>query len=157
MALHVTFRSPALLVVFLSLLAALGCAGGLGSAAAPTAPEATLPSASPLGDGLTAMQRRIAEREYRASHNGQGLQAPNRRHNLRTYFAASGIRVHDRTAAGSPELLGLKLVGLGRGEVLAPVAPGVVTSEGARVEIRRPELLERYLNSTAGLDAGGCC
>ncbi len=116
------FRGPTLLLVRLTLLVALtllvdlGCAGELRSAEAPTAPEAALPSASPLGDGLAAMQRHIAEREYQASANGQGLQAPNRRHNLRTYFGPSGIRVHDRTAAGSPELLGLSLVGLGRGK-----------------------------------------
>ncbi len=148
------FRSPALLLALLPLLVDLGCTGGLRSVEAPTAPEAALPSASLSGDGLAAAQRHIAEREYRASPNGQGLQAPNRRHNLRTYFGPSGIRVHDRTAAGSPELLGLTLVGLGRGEALAPVAQGVVTSEGARVEIRRPGLLEWYVNSPAGLEQG---
>ena len=62
------------------------------------------------------MQQALAEREYRASHNGEGLQAPNRRHDLRTYFEPSGIRVRDRTAAGSPELLWLSLAGVGRGE-----------------------------------------
>lgn len=46
------------------------------------------------------MQRYIAEREYRASRNERGLQAPNRAHNLRTWFEPDGIRVHDRTAAG---------------------------------------------------------
>ncbi len=102
------FRSPALLLALLTLLIDLGCARGLRSAEAPTAPEAAVPSASLSGGGLAAVQRHIAEREYRASRNGHGLQAPNRRHNLRTYFGASGIRVHDRTAAGSPELLAIE-------------------------------------------------
>ena len=40
-------------------------------------------------DWLAVAQRHIAEREYRASANALGLQAPNRAHNLRTYFDAS--------------------------------------------------------------------
>ncbi|MFQ5416993.1 MAG: integrin alpha [Myxococcota bacterium] len=102
----------------------------------------------------TRVQQALAEREYRASRNRVGLQAPNRAHNFRTYFESSGIRVHDRTAAGSPELLGLSLAGLGRGETLTPVVPGEVVSEGARVEIRRPGLVEWYANSPAGLEQG---
>jgi hypothetical protein len=96
---------------------------------------------------LEGAQRHIEEREYWASDSREGLQAPNRNKNFRTYFEASGIRVHDRTAIGSPELLELSVVGLGRGDALAPVMSGVVTSEGARVEIRRPGLVEWYTNS----------
>ena len=86
MELRSAFRSPALLLVRLTLLVALtllvdlGCAGGLRSAGAPTAPETVEPSALLSGDGLAAMQRHIAEREYRPSPNGQGLQAPNHGH-----------------------------------------------------------------------------
>ena len=65
-------------------------------------------------EGFAALAREeLAQREYRASENGEGLQAPNRAHNLRTYFGSSGIRVHDRTADGSPELLRLSLAGVG--------------------------------------------
>jgi hypothetical protein len=107
-----------------------------------------------VGDGLAAVQRHIAQREYRANTNGQGLQASNRAHNLRTYFESTGIRVHDRTRAGNPELLALNLVRVGRGETLARIEPGEVTSDGARVEIHRPELVEWYKNSPAGLEQG---
>jgi len=103
---------------------------------------------------LSGAQRGLVEREYEASENGEGLQAPNRRHNLRTYFEASGIRVRDRTAPEMPDLLGLSLVGVGRGELLAPVTPGEVVAEGARIEIRRPSLVEWYVNSPAGLEQG---
>ena len=96
----------------------------------------------------------LAAREYEATENGAGLQAPNRAHNLRTYFEPTGIRVHDRRAAGSPELLGLSLSGLGREGDLAAVPAGEVAAEGARVEIRRPELTEWYVNSAAGLEQG---
>ena len=122
-------------------------------ASEPQPPQLAQPQAAE-GDWLARVQQGLAEREYQASENGEGLQAPNRAHNLRTYFEPSGIRVHDRTAAGSPELLALSLAGVGRGERIAPVAPGEVTSEGARVEIRRPGLVEWYANSPAGLEQG---
>ena len=98
--------------------------------------------------------RHMAEREYRANASERGLQAPNRRHNLRTYFVPTGIRVHDRTAPGEPRLLSLDLVGVGRGNRLATVPPGRVVSDGPRVEIRRPGLVEWYLNSPGGLEQG---
>ena len=100
------------------------------------------------------IQAHLAAREYRASQNGEGLQAPNRAHNLRTYFEPDGIRVHDRTAAGSPELLELKLSGVGRGDALAAVPAGTVHAEDTRVEIRRPGLVEWYVNGPDGLEQG---
>src|SRR5882672_1698152 len=102
-------------------------------------------------DWLATAREQIAAREYRASANGDVLQAPNRAHNLRTYFANTGIRVHDRTASGSPELLQMSLVGLGRGDSLAAVEPGESpVALDSRVEIRRPGLVEWYINSKAG-------
>jgi hypothetical protein len=122
-------------------------------AAAPP-PLESAPAAEPSDGWLARAQQHLADREYRASENGQGLQAPNRRHNLRTYFEPTGIRVVDRTAAGSPELLRLELEAVGRGESLDPLPPGEVTSEGARVEIRRQNLVEWFENSPAGLEQG---
>jgi hypothetical protein len=107
----------------------------------------------PPSSWLARAQREIAEREYQASENGEGLQAPNRAHDLRTYFERTGIRVHDRSTDSS-ELLRLSLSGVGRGADLAPVAPGEVASDGARVEIRRPGLVEWYVNSPDGLEQG---
>ncbi len=100
-------------------------------------------------------QHQLAEREYQASEDGTGLQAPNRRHNLRAHFEGNGIRLHDRSAAGSPELLRLSLAAMGRGEALALSAPGEeLTAYGNRVEIRRPGMLEWYVNSAEGLEQG---
>ena len=154
------FRCSMLSIALLSLLlGALSCSGGgAGGADAPARPDVLVAAepgdAAPAGDGLAAMQRHIAQREYRASYNSNGLQAPNRVNNLRTYFSPNGIRVHDRTRAGSPELLALNLTGIGRGETLAAVGFGEVKNDGARVEIHRPELIEWYENSPAGLKQG---
>ncbi len=129
---HPALRSPALflgLLPVLFLLGELSCGGspsGITGAATPPAVSAAPEQASTerTDRGLAAAQRHIVQREYRASENGGGLQAPNRVHNLRTYFEPTGIRVHDRTRAGSPELLALNLTGVGRGETLARVGPG---------------------------------
>jgi hypothetical protein len=104
---------------------------------------------------LARAQQQIAAREYSASENGDGLQAPNRAQNLRIYFEPNGIRVHDRTASGRPELLRLSLAGVGRGDSLAAVGPGQPPlAHESRVEIRRPGLVEWYVNSPEGLEQG---
>ncbi|MFQ5482582.1 MAG: hypothetical protein ACE5ER_07470, partial [Nitrospinaceae bacterium] len=122
------------------------------SKAVPASPP--LPSSVIDEDWWTRMQRGLAAGEYHASQNQQGLQAPNRAHNLRTYFGSEGIKVHDRTAKGSPELTSLSLIGMGRGAALTPVAAGVVTHSGVRVEIRRTGVVEWYVNSPQGLEQG---
>ncbi len=136
---------------------AAALAAGFGIPEALAAPAAGGGEGARLLPGSTwtaRAARHMAEREYRASANEHGLQAPNRRHNLRTYFEPTGIRVHDRTAPGEPRLLSLELVGVGRGNQLAVVPPGRVVSHGPRVEIRRRGLVEWYLNSPEGLEQG---
>jgi hypothetical protein len=117
---------PVCLAAALSILGArLGTEAGGPQADPLPQPHAPRP-AGPQGieDGwLGRAQRGLAEREYQASRNRAGLQAPNRAHDLRTYFEPSGIRVHDRTAAGSPELLSLSLSGVGRADRVTPVGP----------------------------------
>src|SRR5262249_9740392 len=120
--------------------------GGCG----PPSPVAAPPAATP-SEGFA---QALARREYEPTPNAHGLQAPNRAHDLRTYFDARGIRVHDRTAPGSPELLALTLSGVGRGRTLASVAAGQISHAGARVEIRRAGVVEWYDNSDAGLEQG---
>jgi hypothetical protein len=130
------------------LLVASGCAGSHWLEAAPARARAD-------GTLLAAAQRYIAEREYRASDNGVGLQAPNRAHNLRTYFDEKGIRLVDRTAQGSPELLRVSLSGVGREGGLRATGTGTdVAVNERRVEIRRPGLVEWYVNSSDGLEQG---
>ncbi|MEE8361777.1 MAG: PKD domain-containing protein, partial [Gemmatimonadales bacterium] len=119
----------------------------------PSAKVAKLPRGASQ-DWWGKVQRGLATYEYRPSENARGLQAPNRAHNLRTYFGPTGIRLHDRTAAGSPELAGLSLAGIGRGENLEPVPAGTVNHSKTRVEIRRTGIVEWYENTPTGLEQG---
>ena len=126
----------------------------------------TLPTAVPMNgtarvispdtdsDWWARFSQDLIAYEYVPSNNAHGLQAPNRAHNLRTYFEPGGIRVHDRTTADSPTLVSLSVAGLGRGTALAPVSPGIVRQQADRVEIVRPGLVEWYENSAQGLEQG---
>src|SRR5688572_15183175 len=127
-------------VLLLCLVLSAACAGDRRTRERP---EATGQNAG----WLARAQEQITAREYRASENGKGLQAPNRAHNLRTYFEPVGIRVHDRTAGGQPQLVELRLNGVGRGKSIKPVAPGQVIHHEGRIEIHRPGLVEWYVNS----------
>jgi uncharacterized repeat protein (TIGR01451 family) len=111
-------------------------------------------SASAATDWWSGVQRDLAAYEYLPSASETGVQAPNRAHNLRTYFDASGIRVHDRTADGSAELLSLSLAAMGRRESVDPLTAGALHQVGSRVEIRRPTVIEWYENSAQGLEQG---
>lgn len=82
----------------------------------------------------------LAGREYWANEQGQSVQAPNRRHDLRSRFEPTGVRVFARTGANGSALVDLELARIGRGEHLVPVGPGVVRHEQARIEIDRKEL-----------------
>lgn len=105
-------------------------------------------------DWWKKVQHNLAIAEYHPGNNEQGLQAPNRAHNLRTYFESTGIRLHDRTTSGSPALATLSLSKIGRGEKLESVPAGSVTQAGARIEIRRASVIEWYVNSAQGLEQG---
>jgi len=142
-------------VLAASLLAALALHAAAPPETGPVAPAArpAVPNVG-VGDWLVRAREHIAEREYRASGSGQGLQAPNRAHDLRTWFEPTGVRVHDRTASDTPELLALRLTATGRPGALAEAGAGEVASEGNRVEILRAGVVEWYVNSAAGLEQG---
>jgi len=147
--------------------AALGVVMGLGGCAGP-APPRPAQSGSPVSDhgalagsdvsleASRSLLADVARREYHARRTPAGLQAPNRQHALRTFFAPSGIRVVDRTAPGSPELVALSLERVGREGGWQRVEPGEVTHTEARVEISRPGqgLVEWFDNGADGLEQG---
>jgi sorbitol-specific phosphotransferase system component IIC len=118
-------------------------------------PDSALAS-NPDSGWLATAQKKIDQKEYEASRNNKGLQAPNRAHNIRTYFSEKGIRVVDRTASGSPGLLGLTLNGFGRGKSADDLVVGKATlyRQGNRVELRREKLTEWFINNSQGLEHG---
>ena len=97
----------------------------------------------------------LAEREYRASENGDGPPGAQPRAQPAHLLRGDGIRVHDRTAAGSPELLRLSLAG---DRPRRDAARGHAGERGRRArEPRRdppPGLVEWYVNSADGPRAG---
>ena len=110
---------------------------------------------SPDADWAARVARRLEAKEYEISEGGRGLQAPNRRHRLRTYFEPTGIRVADRTDPTNRSLLALELRRVGRPAELVEIGPGVVSHDRSRVEIARDGgVVEWYENSSAGLEQG---
>ncbi len=155
-------RTIARAMVWSALVASCGFFGS-----APTDPRldarvlrsstASAPGSSPATEHheRSMLAASLVAREYRPSPAADGLQAPNRVHDLRIFFEPSGIRVHDRTPQPNDELLRLSLVATGRGEQRVALSDGEeVVVDGDRVEIRRPGLVEWYLNSAAGLEQG---
>jgi hypothetical protein len=67
-------------------------------------------------------------------------------------FHPSGIAVRDRVAG--TESLDLTLSGVGREAAVAPVIAGSLSSRGPRIEIKRPGLVEWYVDSARGLEQG---
>ena len=106
-----------------------------------------------LGKVMTHIERQ----EYRASASERGLQAPNRAHNLRTYFLDGGIEVVPRTGeAGDGWSLRWRTIGWGREGHLVDVAgtPCEPQAHGSRVSYFRDGLEEWYENKKEGLEQG---
>ncbi len=81
-------------------------------------------------------------------------QAPNRVHNIRTYFTESGIRVIPRSEEASSWQLGIELIKYGREGNSAKVKPGTIITKLNRVENCRDLLTEWYVNDCNGLEQG---
>ncbi|NLF01274.1 MAG: hypothetical protein GX601_09890 [Anaerolineales bacterium] len=85
-------------------------------------------------------------------------QAPNRAHNLRTYFGAAGPIVIPRKwleeTNSPPWRLELTLTAWGRAGALEAVAPAMLEATENRIEYRRGEVVEWYQNEEDGLRQG---
>lgn len=117
----------------------LGLLSGLAQAAAGTPPEHVIES--------------IAAREYHASQQPEGLQAPNRAQGFRTWFRDDRIELVERTAGAQP-LLSLRLARWGRPSRLQEVGSGTLLTSSERVERRSGVLTEWYVNRPEGLEHG---
>jgi hypothetical protein len=131
-------------------------------------------------DWWAAVQENIRKSEYHATWQKQtylsdvpaAYQAPNRAHNLRTYFTPAGIRVVPRVFEGEtpPWEWGLTLRGLGYSGKVQPVTAATLHSQANRIEYRRggpfthpglalnevrgQALTEWYVNDERGLEQG---
>jgi len=108
-------------------------------------------------DWLGAVMARIETEEYNASVSASGLQAPNRAHNLRTYFADGGIEVVPRTGeAEDAWSFSWRTLGWGREGRLVDVTTVSVAPrvDGSRVSYDREGLEEWYENKKEGLEQG---
>ena len=97
----------------------------------------------------------IAREEYSATSGTNGLQAPNRAHNLRTHFHERGIEISPRASeAGAGWHFGWETAWFGRPGARRAVAGARPEPNGSRVTYRRSAFDEWYDNSHAGLEQG---
>ena len=138
------------------------------AAAAETRVAADVPQ-----DWWSQVQKQLAQSEYHVTWQketllpgvGAAWQAPNRAHDLRTYFTPHGPRVVRRTQEKPEWVWGLELVGYGgtkdeggrrKEELALPPAPDVedTVTNGNRIEFHRGTLVEWYVNDPKGLEQG---
>ncbi len=79
----------------------------------------------------------------------RGYRVENRRQVLEAEFTAAGVTVRSGSA-----VLGMKLVGYGYGALLQAVGAAEPQAEANRVEYRRGEVTEWYVNGPLGLEQG---
>jgi uncharacterized repeat protein (TIGR01451 family) len=114
-------------------------------------------------DWWSATQQNIRQAEYNLTWQAEtylvdlpaAYQAPNRAHNLRTYFTPEGIRVVPRVTENSPDWeWNLNLIGYGYADNIQAVSPATLTPNENRVDYHRGALTEWYLNAEKGLEQG---
>ncbi len=107
-------------------------------------------------------QKDIHQAEYNVTWQEQtylpdvaaAYQAPNRAHNLRTYFTPAGIRIIPRARRSPQWELGLTLTGFGYAGSTQPVANPDLMTNGHRIDYQRGNVSERYINTEDGLEQG---
>ncbi len=123
-------------------------------------------------DWWSTVQQNVRQSEYHVTWQDQtnlsdvpaAYQAPNRAHNLRTYFTPAGIRVIPRAGDSATWEWALTLTGYGYAgdDDLQPAAPAQLVADGKRIEYRRDgpstgsgqALVEWYVNDENGLEQG---
>jgi hypothetical protein len=139
----------------------------LATALEPVAAEdsTSLPAGVPA-DWWAIVQEDMRRSEYYLTWQDQtylpdlpaAYQAPNRAHNLRTYFTSEGPvvipRVWAEGAETPPWRWGLRLAAWGREGASQPVQAATLHVEANRVEYRRGEVVEWYVNDEQGLEHG---
>ena len=118
---------------------------------------ALVTEAPALSEWYGEIQTNIAEAEYEIAHVNEDpsqLQAPNRAQGFRTYFNENGITLEPRIKDSERWSWGLELAAYGYEDNLQPVADGIQSITGNRIEYQRDELTEWYVNRPNGLEQG---
>ncbi|MCP4698646.1 MAG: hypothetical protein GY862_17610 [Gammaproteobacteria bacterium] len=105
--------------------------------------------------------------EYELSTDGKNYAARNRVQQINAAFDAKGVRISSRNeeniplkgesghlASGNPRDLYLTLTGYGYGEDIRPVPAAEAVADGNRMEYRRGNLVEWYVNNREGIEQG---
>ena len=96
----------------------------------------------------------IANRDRDNGPFSRNLEAENPAHRLRATFASGSVSVASLETARDSWTWSLALIGYGYGEkLLAPEPPDIVASDN-RIEYRRGEITEWYVNDERGLEQG---
>jgi len=164
-------------IVFAALILCAGAweVGGIRAARASHSGElcGTIDTNVSHGRGMNTVTRQrgwwaearknIGELEYHvtsvnepAGNQGRkNFQAPNRAHNLRTFYSESGIRIGPRRGRGDEWSVALELKKMGRGASKTPL-PRDETPDvrGPRVEFHRGSVIEWYVNRPVGVEQG---
>ncbi len=161
-------RIVALLTLVTLLVAPLSGAGRVLAEQPPLFGDGTVGAEAGVnGDWWAAVQDEIRRSEYDITWQEETLlpgmaaayQAPNRAHNLRTYFTPGGVVVVPRTWEGDetpPWRLGLRLAGWGSPGAAQPTGTPILHPAGNRMEYRYPAqpVVEWYVNDERGLEQG---
>lgn len=137
-------------------------------------PNVLSPAALATSDWWATVQKNIYQSEYQVTWQSQAsgedmpaaYQAPNRAHNLRTYFTPTGLRIIPRTCnigetCSIPAWgLDLALTGYGYTGDTQPVTAATLSVSANRIEYHRADLAsgskqqftEWYVNSELGLE-----
>ncbi|MDD3642186.1 MAG: hypothetical protein PHQ19_01800 [Candidatus Krumholzibacteria bacterium] len=103
-------------------------------------------------DWLAEVARNLEKAEYDVSESAAGLQAPNRAHNLRTYFRDETIEIVPRDQAQPLWTWRWRTAAFGREEALRALPAGERIAGVERIEYRRSGLTEWYANSADGIE-----
>ena len=127
----------------------------------PHAASAT--SANDLPEGLSlkewmSIQSQIRKASYNVEKAGHGeecvYQAANPRQGYKTQFHKNKIQVGPKGKESPEWNFNMRLTGYGYGENIQPVSEPEIVTEGNRVEYRRGNITEWYVNDGNGLEQG---
>jgi hypothetical protein len=81
-------------------------------------------------------------------------EATNSAQQFDSHFSEKGVWIAERQSAQPQWQFGMKLTGVGYGDALTPVGDGEISAQGKRIEIRKSQITEWYVNKPEGLEQG---